>query len=220
MAALQDTIFKVEIRSEAQTRHELIQNSGLSEQILSNILKADILILPTPVGRGRDEQAFPSGTDNLYLDLIEKYGSSTFALFVDPGDYRELDLHSDKLRLPRLFVPEDKKAFVLGVLASLVAGLILEAKAPTSVELSVIFEPASRQCVEISYVGPPEEIEATLKHYFDKCSDGNGDKDAHKSTDSEKQPRKTPIAKSIDATPGTPPQMPRRPKPVGRVSDD
>jgi len=220
MHAFQDIIFKVEIRSESLTRHELIENSGLSEKILSHVLGADILILPTPVGRGRDEWAFPSGTDNLYLDLIEKYGPSAFALFVSPDDYKELDLHSDKLRLPRLLVPEDKKTFVLSVLASLVAGLMLEAKAPTFVELSVIFEPASRQCVEISYVGPPEEIEATLKHYFDRCSDGNSNSTVNEVAARKKPPTKTPVAKNADNRPDTPPKSRQPSKPVGRATDD
>ena len=102
---LQETVFKVEVRDHATTRHQQILGQDIPKEIRPILLAADILVIPDTFRReNQDGPVFPSGTDDFIFDLRKMLKEHSVAIVIDPEQYLEIDLHSDKLRLPSLHI--------------------------------------------------------------------------------------------------------------------
>ena len=163
-----DIFYKVEVRDTDKTRHYWADRKQLSEATKNMLSEADVFVLPWDhIEEGKEY--YPDSTTEFFKGLISNNSGIQFSLVVDPHDYREISLHSKRIRWPTMHV----MTVSLGVLSSLLASQIEkhanERLDETILETSLIIEDADGKCIEFRYVGPPNELVTELLKNAARC---------------------------------------------------
>lgn len=172
MESLKETLLRIEVKETSQSVFHWASLASISEDTKAQILGADVLLVPSDFKRDAlTEPTFPSGTTTFFRDLKTSLnqGGLNIAIAIDPDDYIELDLHSDKARLAKAVVKLGALPLFLGVLSGLITTQISSVKPPTSVEMTLVVDNEKGKCISISYVGPPADLIPEFKRAVEKC---------------------------------------------------
>lgn len=217
MESLQNTLFRVEVKTTARAHHYWGTNETLSDETKQKVAKADVLLVPWDFTRDNTGPTFPAGTGDFYKLLKLELSDYSIEIASDVGTYHEIDLHSDVKRYTKIVVSYIMLPVVLGTIGSLLANEINGVKPPTSVEISIVVDAQDGRCIDISYKGPPNELAKTVLEHANRCLPPKPNKRKKENSDSTEP---APTLMSAPAKTPPPKKKSRPPKLVARLPDD
>jgi hypothetical protein len=145
---------------------------GLSEGTRANVLRADIVVVPSDGFRDYPGPLFPSGTAELFHYLKGNLPSGSEAeLAVEDQDFRELSLHADILTIATCVVKYAAIPLLVKLLGDWIAKRLGSRANVSEVRASLVVvqaDGAQSKNIQISYEGPAATFEATVKSALDK----------------------------------------------------
>jgi hypothetical protein len=160
-----------------ETSQESIQSWAnrpyISDALREQLLKANVLLVPTEGFRERADLVFPQGTEELFQFLRESPRENiTVDICIEDKDYKELMLHADLLIIIASFMAT---SIVAPVVVDLIAEYIKrrlgsrETETIVRSELSVYDEKTGRS-VRLSFEGPASAYHDTMTTAIQKMN--------------------------------------------------
>ena len=165
--AIPRSLFEVVVKESNENRQFWLNQEWLQER-KKQVENAEILAVPWINFREDQPALFPLGSDDVVNEL-RRFGGTVIDFAIDEINYREIMMHSDTYRLPKLFL----KNIVLPALAGLLGNLMteyLKAGAETDrVEVTLIIEGDHGKCISLDYKGPPTRLVETILSESNRC---------------------------------------------------
>ena len=153
----------LKIDDATRSREEWMEITGLPENLRSNVMAADVLIVPSMI---QDQpKAFMVGTMDLYAILKKNLGEKIEICIADE-DYEEIELNSRTLRLGRFLVKSVALSLFLNVLGNYIFARLTEPdtvvkevdvpeyQQPATVSFTITVEDTLGKKKEFQYEGP------------------------------------------------------------------
>ena len=131
-------------------------DQALSEKVRS----AEILVLPWEDFREGEPILFPNGTADVHKALLAAF-SGDVALLATPENYKEIALHANVSRWPKILVRQAALPILLGVMSNELDSAVFHHD--QNVELHILIATQGQQCVQIEYKGPANDAVKTLE---------------------------------------------------------
>lgn len=142
----------------------------LSEEIMSSLLQADVIILP--LGRNDAPFAFTSGAAYLYQYLHNK--NVRVEIACDDDNYEEIELNSKVLRLGKILLKSTVLPLTIGIIGNYIYDAIkdeekkepiVEFVLPTelNVEIIIVDSLGTRESLSIEYNGEAKDFPEVAK---------------------------------------------------------
>lgn len=153
----------LKIDDATRSREEWMEITGLPENLRSNVMAADVLIVPSMI---QDQpKAFMVGTMDLYA-ILKKSLDDKMEICIADEDYEEIELNSRTLRLGRFMVKSVALSIFLNVVGNYIYERLTEPnpvakevdvpeyQQPATVSFTITVEDALGKKKEFQYEGP------------------------------------------------------------------
>lgn len=175
------TRLSISVEETTRTRHYWASRPAISESTIEKILSSEILIVPWENRSGAGD-TFPAGTTEFVRRISKGLETYSLTIAVEPSAYRELSLHADHVRWPTIAVTTVAFGIVASVLGNEITALLNQPEVPQTIEMELIVERSSEECVSIKYLGPPSRALDTLIAESKACFPQNAELDQLKPT--------------------------------------
>lgn len=164
-----ETGIYLEICDATETRKTILKKTYIKPEILLELEKADIIILPNESFNGRELIAFPEETASLidYIERNPEYGLIV-GIPVSEEDYQELELHSNVVVLAGILV-----SFVLvPILNNLLSAYLYDVlrrynQKELNAKIEITVE-KNGETKKIKYNGPISKFKEAMNIAYDK----------------------------------------------------
>ena len=146
------------VKDATRSREEWMEIAGLPEDLKSNVMAADVLIVPSMI---RDQpKAFMVGTMNLYA-ILKAHLSDRMEICIADEDYEEIELNSRTLRLGSFVVRSVALPLFLNIIGNYIYDRIMEPE-PIGADIDV---PEYQQPATVSFTIAVEDSLGKKKEF-------------------------------------------------------
>ena len=131
----------------------------ISDEVKSNIKKADIIFLPIESWRGMTSPIFSDGTLQL-LNYIKKNSDENIIteICINPENYQEILLHSNYVRYGTIFVKYALVPTIIGLIVNYTYSKLGSDINNTKAELELIIQIDEKETKKLKYNGPANAL--------------------------------------------------------------
>ncbi|CAM3660395.1 hypothetical protein [Litorimonas haliclonae] len=169
MGALETIYFSVTTSEASEDLHYWATRDSFNKTTRQRIMDADIILIPWDRKRDEIGDSFPSGTEAFFKAIQESLGHGKIAIAANEGEFSELALHSNEVRLPTLLATIVILPIALNLLSAQIDRYVTSPKPPATIEMSLVIDGQDGHCVKIDYKGPPKDVIATFEDQINRC---------------------------------------------------
>lgn len=156
---------KISIQGVETNFENVHEKMNYSKEIIKEIEKANVLILPHPNGyKDHDKPLFPEETRDFFFFAKEQSAGTDAVVDIcaSDEDFQELELHADLVILPTILLSTFVYPFVVNMISSYVYEKARTRNKEIKIKVDLVVEDDGKS-KKISYEGDPDKFESVMK---------------------------------------------------------